>query len=204
MVWGRTCARDKNRKEYSKGSQEQLVSRARQAGLQGNPLLCHSVMLWGYFDCCCCAWLFWTCCKEIYYFCFAPHLEGQLQEGLAWVDLVWSPEILRCWPDLPSSERMSLDQIWEPDGSCCLGAWPCSGMLQHSGPRDGKLFTCTGSLLGWCVPVQAGGRCMAFIMKLWKLVISVIALLVKAVTTPGVGELDSALDWKGLPWRLSW
>lgn len=89
--------------------------RARQAGLQ-EILALFSVMLCsqGYFDCCCCVMNYpRTCCKETT-FCFAPHLEGHnfRKDSALGRSCLGSPKVaLRCWPDLPSSERMSLDQI---------------------------------------------------------------------------------------------
>lgn len=166
-----------------------------------------SVMLWGYFDCCCCVMNYpRTCCKETtFLFCSSPW-GTQLQEGLRWVDLVWG--LLRLHWDVGLTCHHLKEWVWTRyESQMEAVAWELGhvqGMLQHSGPRDGKLFSWRSSFARASVPVQAGGRCMAFIMKLWKLVISVIALLVKAVTTPGVGELDSALWLKGLPWRLSW
>lgn len=39
------------------------------------------------------------------------------------------------------------------------------GMLQHRGPWDGKLLSWWSSFARPSVPMEAGGRCMAFIMK---------------------------------------
>ena len=148
------------------------------------------MMLWGYFDCCCCVTNNpRTCCKETtFLFCSSPW-GTELQEGLHWIDLLCGLPRLH-W-DVGLICHYLKDCGWTRyESQMEAVTWELGhvqGMLQHSGPWNGKLLSWWSSFARLSVPMEAGGRCMAFIMKAWKLVISVIALLVKAVTTPGVG-----------------
>ena len=118
------------------------------------------MMLWGYFDCCCCVTNNpRTCCKETtFLFCSSPW-GTELQEGLHWIDLLCGLPRLH-W-DVGLICHYLKDCGWTRyESQMEAVTWELGhvqGMLQHSGPWNGKLLSWWSSFARLSVPMEAGG-----------------------------------------------